>query len=145
MPATDAGAPSPRGTFSRLRRNLGDSNESSNSLASSSNSDDPNASPSRRLSTADGVGVKLRDRLRRKSLDDRRGSNDSGNRLSNLMHGRKSKLKTTKADDPEQQLSADSGSGNLGLLGNQSDSSLLAGSGRSSLLTDGESENEEYV
>ena len=140
---TDA-TPSPRGTLSRLKRNLGDSNESNNSLASSSNSDDPNASSGLQPTTAEGVGRKLRARLRRRSVDDRRDSNDSGKRLSNLIPGRKNKPKKTDSDELERQSSVDSAAGNvgLGLVGNQSDSSLLAGSGQSSLLTDGESEHE---
>ena len=143
MPATDLAAPSPRGTLSRLRRKPGDSNESSNSLASSSNSDDPSASPGLRASISEGVGRKLKDRLRRKSVDDRRGSNESRNRFSNFLLDRKNKVKETDSNGLDRQLSIDSGSGNLALYQNQSDSSLgLAGSGQSSLLTDGESEHE---
>ena len=144
MPATDLAAPLPRGKLSsKFRRKLGDSNDSSNSLASSSTSEDPNAEQSLRPSTSDGAGGRLKNRLRRKSVDDRRGSNDAGKRLSNLMPGRKDRPKKTDWNEPERQLSADSGTGNLGLLGNQSDSSIgLAGSGRSSLLTDGESDHE---
>jgi hypothetical protein len=143
MPSTDRSAPSPRGTLARLRDKLGDSNESSNSLASSSNSDDPNADLSLRPTTSDGVGTKLRDKLRRKSVDNRRDSEDSGKRLSNLMsRSRRRKPKNVSSSDLlDRQLSVDSNNGNLGL--NLSTSSLdLAGSGGSSLLTDGESENE---
>ena len=143
MPSTDLGAPSPRGKLSKLRRNLGDSNDSSNSLASSSNSEDPNADLTLRPTTSEGVGSKLRDRLRRKSVDDRRESTDSGKRLSNLIPRRKSKPKNSTTSDLSQQIIAQPGNGNLNLAGNLSGSSLdLAGSGRSSLLTDGESDHD---
>ena len=129
--------------MARLRDKLGDSNGSSNSLGSSSNSDDPNADLTLRPTTSDGVGQKLKDKLRRKSVDTRRDSEDSGKRLSNLMpRSRRSKPTNVSSSDLlDRQLSVDSNNGNLGL--NLSTSSLdLAGSGRSSLLTDGESENE---
>lgn len=142
MPSTELNASSPRRTLSKLRRNLGDSNGSSNSLASSSNSDDPTADLSLRPTTSDGVTGKLRDKLRRKSVDDRRDSQDSGKRLSQLIPRRKSKAREKKSSDLDRQLSPEPGNGNLGISGiNHSGSSLdLAGSGRSSLLTDGESD-----
>jgi hypothetical protein len=143
MPSTDSSAPSTRGTLARLRDKLGDSNESSNSLASSSNSDDPNADLSLRPTTSDGVAGKLRDKLRRRSVDNRRDSEDSGKRLSNLMsRSRKSKSKNALSSDLDRQLSVDSNNGNLGISGLSTSSLDLAGSGRSSLFTDGESEHE---
>ena len=81
--------------------------------------------------------------LLRKSVDDRRGSNDSGRRLSTLLSGRRNKLKKTTSTDLEKHLSVNSSSGNLELSGNRSDSSLgLAGSGHSSILTDDNSDQE---
>lgn len=146
MPSIELAAPSPRGKLSKLKHALGDSNGSSNSLASSSNSDVPDADLTLRPTTSDGVTGKLRDRLRRKSVDDRRDSQDSGKRerLSNLIARQKSKAKNALSSDSDRQLTVDSSSnGNLGIAGNLSGSSLdLAGSGRSSLLTDGESEHE---
>ena len=111
---------------------------------SSSNSDNPDAGLSLRPTTSDGVTGKLRDKLRRKSVDDRRDSADAGKRLSNLIPSRrKSKLKKERLGDLDQQTTLDSRAGSLGISGNLSGSSLdLAGSGRSSLFTDGESEHE---
>ena len=143
MPSTENSAPSPRGTLARLRDKLGDSNESSNSLASSSNSDDQNADLRLRPTTSEGVGTKLKDKLRRKSVDTRRDSQDSGRRLSNLMsRRRKSKSKNAASSDLDRQWSVDSNNGNLGISGLSTSSLNLAGSGRSSLFTDGESERE---
>jgi hypothetical protein len=148
MPSTELAAPSSRGKLSKVKNALGDSNGSSNSLASSSNSDIPDADLSLRPTTSDGVTGKLRDRLRRKSVDDRRGSQDSElgkrERLSNLISRKKNQAKNALSSDSDRQLTVDSSSnGNLGIKGNLSSSSLdLAGSGRSSLLTDGESEHE---
>ena len=145
MPSTDLAAPLPRGKLSKLKHALGDSNGSSNSLVSSSNSDAPETDLSLRPTTSHGVTGKLRDRLRRKSVENRRDSQDSGNRLSNLMSRRKSKAKKDESNELNRSSTVDSSSnGNLGISGtNLSGSSLdLAGSGRSSLLTDGESEHE---
>lgn len=143
MPSTELAAPSPRGTFAKLRDALGDSDGSSNSLVSSSNSDHPDAPLSHRPTTSDGVTGRLRDRLKRKSVDERRGSQDLGEKLSNLISRGRSKAKKAQAEHLDHQLSVDSGTGGLGISRNLSGSSLdLAGSGRSSLLTDGESEHE---
>ena len=143
MPTTDSGTSSPRGALSKLRRNQGGSNNSSASLASNSNSDDPNADSERRLSTASGIG-KLKERLRRKSVDDRRGSDDSESRLSKLISSGRNSPKKTPPTDFERSLNVEtSDGGNLDLSGNRSDSSLaLDGSGRSSILTDDNSEPE---
>ena len=112
-------------------------------MVSSSNSDNPDADLSLRPTTSDGVTGKLRDKLRRKSVDDRRDSADAGKRLSNLIPSRRSKRKKDKQDDLDRQTTLDSQTGSLGISGNLSGSSLdLAGSGRSSLFTDGESEHE---
>ena len=117
---------------------LGDSNTSSNSLVSSSNDDDPGADLSLRPTSSAGLS-KLTDRLRKKSVDERRGSNDSGRRLSTL----KNKLKKTKSKDVRPSPSFGLETGAFSLSQNQSNSSLgLASSSRSSLLTDDNSENE---
>lgn len=147
MSATIDSTPSPRGALSKLRRNQGGSNNSANSLADSSNSDDPNADPERRPSTSSGIG-KLKERIRRKSVqEDRRPSADAGNRLSKVLSGRKNKLRKTPSTDLEGRLRVDesSSTGNLALSGNRSDSSLgpdLNGSGRSSILTEDNSDGE---
>ena len=145
MPSTDLATPPPRG-LSKLRRLEGGSNHSTNSLVSSSNSDDPNTDPNlQQLNTEGGTG-KLMDRLRRKSIQDdsRRGSKDTGKRISVLLPGRKNKLKKQPSSEQlERHLSTDSGAGNLALARNQSDSSLgQDGSGHSSLLSDDISDHE---
>ena len=144
MPSTGATSPSPSGALSKLRRKAGASNDSSNSLESSSNSDNPYADPALQP-TDSGLG-KLRDKFRRKSVDDRggkRGSQDSGRRLSALVPNRRNKLRKVASSDLQQQSSLSSSTGNLAITGNRSDSSLgVGGSGHSSLLTDDNSENE---
>ncbi|KAK3701386.1 hypothetical protein LTR37_015484 [Vermiconidia calcicola] len=146
MSTTDLPLPAPR-SVSKLRRKLGKNNDSSNSLAESSNDDDPNADASRRSSTSGGLG-KLKDRMRRKSVDERRRSDDSGKRLSAIIPDRKSRrLEKEKSSEFERNGSTDSGTGpahpTFMLPTSRSDSSLnLAGSGRSSLLTDDNSEHE---
>lgn len=142
MASTDQPTPSPRSAFFKLRPK--DSrNESSNSLDTSSNSDDLNVDGGTlRPSTSEG-STRFRDRLRRKSVDDRRDSNDSGRRLSTLLSGRRNKLKKTPSTDLEKYLRPKTSNGNLELSGNRSDSSLgLDGSGHSSLLTDDNSDQE---
>lgn len=147
MPLIDLSTPPSRG-LSRLRRNHGDSdpsrNNSTNSLVSSSNSDDPNGDSGVGLRpvTSGGIG-KLTDRIRRKSIDDRRSSADAGKRLSSLLSGRKHRLKRAKSSELGSSNGNADGS-TLALPGNQSDSSLAQeGSGRSSLLTDDNSDPEE--
>lgn len=99
-------------------------------------------------SAMDKVKDRVKDRVRRRSVasvDDRglerRGSDDS-RRLSTLVSKTKRKVKkglkeSLKVGDADSQrsLSMDSRLGSE-LEGNHSDSSLLYGSGRSSLLTD---------
>lgn len=148
MPATDPSTPPLRG-LARLKRNPGDNgNDSTNSLVSSSNSDDPTAEAGvgLRPSSAGGIG-KLADRLRRRSVDDRRDSADAGNRLSALLPGRRNKLKRTKSSDLKVGIGAEDDICQdqlpCGLPNNHSDSSLVdGGSGRSSLFTEDNSDHE---
>ena len=143
MASTEQPTPSPRSAFFKLRPK-DTRNESTNSLDTSSNSDDLNIDGgSLRPSTSEG-STRFRDRLRRKSVDDRRDSNDSGRRLSTLLSGRRNKLKKTPStDNLENRLRPKTSNGNLELSGNRSDSSLgLGGSGHSSLLTDDNSDSE---
>lgn len=132
--------------MSKLRRNQENSSTSTNTLASSSNSDDQTLEQVRTPPT-DGSTSKFRDVFRRKSVDvnGKAISPDSGRRLSNLRLGRKNKLKKTDSNDLSRHLSVDSENGNLELSGNRSESSLLVdldGSGGDSILTGDESENE---
>lgn len=166
MPATasttDLTEAKPRG-LSRLR--LRDRiNASTSSLASGnssggndndsgSNEIAPTDSATGKRSSMDAAVGKLKDRVAaRRSSDARRGSNDSASattgreRLSALVHGR-SRRKSRQAEDANrisQALSARSGGSveGLGLPGNASDSSLIAGSDQSSLMTDGYSDTE---
>jgi hypothetical protein len=122
MSAPDISTPPSRG-LSRLLRNQGGSkNDSTNSLADSSNSDDPNAElgVGLRPSSSRGVGDRLADRIRRRSVDDRRDSADSTKqRLSSLLPSRRNKLKRAKSSEliAEPAPSTE----NLDLTGNQSD------------------------
>ncbi len=137
MPAPDFSTP-PGRELSKLLRRQGDSkNDSSNSLAESSNSDDPNRESGVGLRPTSSRGMeRLADRIRRRSVDDRRGSADSGKRLSSLLPAKLSKLKRTKSSE-EIKAEPTPSNDTLLLTGNQSDSSLAQeGSGRSSLLTD---------
>jgi hypothetical protein len=143
----DLASPPSRG-IARLQRNQGsneEQNNSTNSLVSSSNSDDPNQdSPGLRPTSSSGIG-KLADRIRRKSVDDRRGSTDSGKRLSALIPGRRNKLKRVKSSELSPLATPDD-DGALTLQKTQSDSDIsLAqeGSGRSSLFTEDNSDRED--
>jgi len=147
----------------RLRDRINASTSSLASNNSSGGNDDPGSGEPARPESSGGVGGgvrasmdKLKDRVSRRSSDGRRGSNDSssaagagGNRLSALVHSR-SRRKSKQIEDANmvsRALSAHStGSGEgLGLSGNVSESSLVAGSDQSSLLTDGYSDSERYV
>jgi hypothetical protein len=144
MPTADLATPPSRG-LSRFKRSQGNGeNNSTNSLVSSSNSDDPNTESGVGLRPNSSGGIaKLADRIRRKSVDDRRGSVDSGKRLSSLLPGRRNKLKRTKSSELSS-TNVEAESGATALTGNQSDSSLAEeGSGRSSLLTEDNSDHEE--
>jgi hypothetical protein len=155
----ETGAPSPRGgplgLSKLLRKDKGNVEASTNSLASSSDNgayapgysqDGASESSGLRASMESAID-KVKDRTRRQSVHERRperrGSDDS-RRLSTLVSKTKRKVKKglKVADaDTERNPSVDSGSrlGYSELEGNRSDSSLyLYGSGRSSLLTDDE-------
>jgi hypothetical protein len=141
---------SPRGPLAKLRRNnKGDLNTSTTSLASSSGEgDDSGGDKERKVENAGlrasvetAIG-KVKDRTRRGSVDgqwDRRGSEES-TRLSSLVARTKRKVRRGSIiPGGSRRGSVDTRLGNgLDLDDNQSESSLLAGSGRSSLLTDDE-------
>ncbi|KAK5174752.1 uncharacterized protein LTR77_001835 [Saxophila tyrrhenica] len=146
MSAPDVNTPPSRG-LSRLLRNQGDSkNNSTNSLVDSSNSDDqnPESAVGLRPGSSRGVGERLADRIRRKSVDDRRDSAESAKRLSSFIPSRRNKLKRNKSSERQAESREPSPvNESLTLAGNQSDSSLAQeGSGRSSLLTDDNSDQE---
>ena len=145
---------SARGPLAKLRSTKGSINASSNSLASSSGDGDEsgnnehkpqslNATESGGLRASVGSAIdKVKDRTRRLSVDgqvDGRGSEDS-TRLSSIITRTKRRVRNrSKAPGGSRRGSVDSRLGNdLELEGNQSESSLFAGSGRSSLLTDDE-------
>lgn len=150
-----SGDPSPR-RLSRLR--LRDRlNASTSSLVSNNSSGGNEEDAVSRPESSGGVRAsmeKLKSRVPRRSSDGRCSSNDSssakgGNRLSALVHSR-SRRKSRQVEDANrisQALGAHSnGSGEgLGVSRNASESSLVAGSDQSSLLTDGYSDSERYV
>ncbi|KXT00157.1 hypothetical protein AC578_3298 [Pseudocercospora eumusae] len=134
--------PSPR-ALSKLRsRGKGVVSASTTSLTNSSGDGDAKSALSATdsgllRSTMDAAIDKVKERTRRRSVDDRRGSDDvSGRRLSTLFVSKtKRKIKGEKGAEPDgtRTLSVDCS----GLEGNQSDSASPL-SGRSSLLTDDE-------
>ncbi|KJX98146.1 gram domain-containing protein [Zymoseptoria brevis] len=141
---------SPRGPLEKLRRPKKDFNISTNSLASSSGDGDvsstrdqhsaPDVSENSRLRATVGTAIdKVKDRTRRKSVgqSDRRGSEDT-KRLSTFIKRRV--RRGSNGQDGSRRPSADSRleTNDFEFDGNLSESSLLAGSGRSSLLTDDE-------
>lgn len=156
-----ANAPSPRGaplglTKKLLRKDKTNVETSTSSLGSSSDNganiapgnlpEDVSESNSGLRASMESAIDKVKERARRRSVDDRgleRRESDDSRRLSTLVSKTKRKVKKglKVADaDTERNLSMDSGSrlGISELEGNHSDSSLLQGSGRSSLLTDDE-------
>lgn len=144
MPATEQGTPSPRGALSKLRRNKGPTNASTSSLANGSGDGEDSSEGGGLRASMDAAFEKVKERTRRKSVDDRRGSDDaSARRLSSIIPHRK---RASKVDAPglQRNLSAQSGD-NLSFTGNRSESSLLDDSGHSSLLTDDNSDVEGYV
>ena len=143
--ASPSQSPSPR-RLSKFRRNKDVINDSTNTLASSSNSDDATLEAIRTPPT-DGTTSKFRDVFKRKSVDVKPlpDSPDDGRRLSNFRLGRKNKLNSTASNDLSRHLSVDSESGTPELAGNSSASSLLLdleGSGGNSILTDDGSDQE---
>lgn len=155
MPATEqplGAIPSSR-SVSRLRRqgnHAADTNNDSHSRASSTG-DDSTDTADMKKSSMDAAIDKVRERAR-KSVDERRGSDDSasGTRLSALIN-RKLKRKDKEKDKDglgarNSTLVVDSGeSGELALSDARSEGSLLDEDGHSSLLTDDGSDNDGYV
>ncbi|KAI7427147.1 hypothetical protein KC336_g6067 [Hortaea werneckii] len=139
MPTIEHNTASPRRTLSKLRRNKGVANASTNSLASGSADGDDSSEGALRVSM-DAALEKVRGRARRKSADDRRGSDDTASRrLSGLISRKKPASKRDK-QGLERNLSAPSGEDSLSISGNRSEGSLLD-SGRSSQFTDDDSEH----
>lgn len=125
--------PSPRlGALSRLRRNKGRANASANSLTNSSN-DDENAGGGL-LSSVDAAIDKVKERTTRRSDDE---PISTRSRLASLVPGRRRSIRSSHGPDGQRRGSQQSSSG-LPSPMNDSDSSLLDGSGHSSLLTDGD-------
>lgn len=137
-------SPSSRRALSKLRRNKENGNISSNTLASSSNSDDQNLEGT--LTPPTDSTSKFRDKFRRKSADPTKPlpvSPDSGRRLSKFVNASRNRLAKTASNDIERSLSVDSESAGLGLSENTSEVSLvLDGSGGDSILTDDGSDRE---
>ena len=142
MPSTELQTPSPR-NLSRLRRNKDVANASTNSLASGSADGDDSSEGGLRASM-DAALDKVRERARRKSVDDRRGSDDTANRRLSGLFPRKKKASRKGSRGPERNLSTPAGDDKLSISGNRSESSLLD-SGHSSLFTDDASDQEGYV
>ena len=139
-PTETGGGPAALPKFSRLRRGSSDKNASTASLGTSSGTSD--GMENKTKPGMDSTFERLRSRTRRGAAqtdDERRGSGDSGRRLSKLMPGKRGRpKKTPSSENLERPLSAYSS-----LPGNQSDSSIgVNGSGHSSLLTDDNSEQE---
>lgn len=129
--------------FSRLRTGSTDKNASNVSLGTSSASDGLE-SPVK--TAVDSTLGRIRSRTRRKSVqaeDDRRGSGDSGSRLSKLLPGKRHRVRKTPSNDNLNRPLSACATGSNGLPGNHSDSSIgINGSGHSSLLTDDNFEQE---
>lgn len=131
-------SPSPRRALTKLRRLRDGSDNSTHSQDEDSASDEQGSNLS--LQPTITGGNSLRDRLRRKSVDDRPDSRDSGSRLSTLI---RNKFKKNDGNDSNTNLSTDGGNDSLQITGNHSASSLgVDDSGHSSLLTDDDSEQE---
>ncbi|KAK5128029.1 hypothetical protein LTR85_005146 [Meristemomyces frigidus] len=146
MPTTEPNAPSPRGALSRLRRNKPGANASTNSLGNASADGDESESGGGGgqglRASMDAAIEKVKDRTKRRSVDDRRGSDDnSTKRLTNLLP-RKRRGSKQAGPELERNLSVVSAGDNLSFSGNRSESSLVDDSGHSSLLTDDNSDIE---
>ncbi|KAI7127766.1 hypothetical protein KC352_g31779, partial [Hortaea werneckii] len=120
MPTIEHNTASPRRTLSKLRRNKGVANASTNSLASGSADGDDSSEGGLRVSM-DAALEKVRGRARR------------------LISRKKPASKRDK-QGLERNLSAPSGEDSLSISGNRSEGSLLD-SGRSSQFTDDDSEH----
>jgi hypothetical protein len=139
-------SPTPRvGVLGRLRRNRGDG-QSTASSAASINADadawpDDSSNQSRTNLTVDKAHSQ-----RSLSIDERRSSVDNGTRRLSALLSRKKKKPVEHAESPDLSGSINLGSenGNLSLIDNRSQNSLLdaRGSGRSSLFTDDNSDHD---
>lgn len=154
MPATDPlGASARSRSVSRLRPGKHDApspadNSSTPSLASRTSSLGDDSADMR--SSMDAAIDKVRERTR-KSVDERRGSDDSASnkRLSALLERGTRKLKRKEKNEDITRgstLGVHSGdSGELAFSDGRSEGSLLDEDGNSSLLTDDGSDNDGYV
>lgn len=155
MPATEPlGATASSRSVSRLRQGKHDvpaaaDNTSTPSLISRTSSPGDDSADMR--SSMDNAIDKVRERTR-KSVDERRGSDDSASnkRLSALLERGTRKLKRKEKNESNTRpstLGVHSGdSGELAFSdGGRSEGSLLDEDGNSSLLTDDGSENDGYV
>ena len=145
MLSADRGSPSPRRSYGKLRRNKGLDEARTDSMASSSADGDDGIESGGLRASVDGAMDKVKKRVRRLSVDDRNVDGESGpRRLSKILSRRKrSPIKDGLSSDMQRNLSSDSGFGNMDLSANRSDSSLLLNeSGRSSLLTEDNSDHD---
>ncbi|CAK4020416.1 gram domain-containing [Lecanosticta acicola] len=147
MSLADTGAAPPPGSsaLAKLRRNnKGLANASTASLPNTSSESDTrnsgeNASDDGRLrASLDAAIDKVKERTSRRSSADARSGNEEAGRLSTLLSKTKRKIKKSDRDDNDASRRNSVNSALVGQLGNRSESSLLAGSGHSSLLTDDE-------
>lgn len=167
MPATDSplgASPATSRHVSRLRRGNHDAqasnaandtaNASTPSLVSraSSTTGDESTDPAEMRSSMDTAIGKVRDRSRRNS-DARRGSDESGRRLSALIERGSRKLKRkdkSNTNANSSTLSVHSGehsgeSGELAFSDGRSEASLVDEDGNNSLFTDDGSDHDGYV
>lgn len=163
MPATDSplgASPATSRHVSRLRRGNHDArannaandtaNASTPSLVSraSSTTGDESTDPAEMRSSMDTAIGKVRDRSRRNS-DARRGSDESGRRLSALIERGSRKLKRKDKSNTNinsNTLGVHSGeSGELAFSDGRSEGSLVDEDGNNSLFTDDGSDHDGYV
>lgn len=144
MASTEQDTSSPRGgPLARLRRNKERSSDSSVSLSRSTTNDDDVEGKSRRIRSSIDEGIKKVKERTKRSNDDRRGSDDPAKRGLSALLARKKR--NSKGDILDVERNMSTGSGALSTSGNRSESSLLGGSGHSSILTDDYSDTEGYV
>jgi hypothetical protein len=137
-------SPTPRiGVLGRLRRNRGDGQSTAPSAASINTDADAWPDDSSNKSRSN-LTVEKAHSQRSLSIDERRGSVDNGSRRLSALLSRKKKKPAENAESPNLSGSINLGSenGNLSLLENRSQNSLLdaRGSGHSSLFTDDNSD-----
>lgn len=145
MPATEPNTPPPRGALSRLRRNKGLANASANSFGAGSTDGDESEPGGGLRASMDAAIGKVKERTKRRSVDDRRGSDDTSTKRLSALLPRKRRGSKQDVSGPERNLSAVSTNDSLAGSGNHSESSLVDDSGHSSLLTDDNSDVEGYV